>query len=94
MSSSTGHNVGTFFFVTDVVHQALPNRFKLNQRSLLHRDRPSTTSTQKVRLEEECSVYFGQIGTSEIKRNEADEGFGAKATNYSNVVSSSAMVNN
>ena len=85
-----GHNVGsrTSKFTCRLC--------KLNHHSLIHREKPSTVSAQKNAQSNLATASTSDVkpNCNETRRNQAAEGFCAKATNTSNVLLSTANVNN
>ena len=88
-----GHNVGT------CTSKFSCRECKLKHHSLLHRDKPSTVSTQKFVSKKSAQSNLGTASTSDVKPNCNEtqgnpiaEGFCAKATNTSNVLLSTALV--
>ena len=72
---------------------------KLKHHSLLHREKPSTASTQKFVSKKYAQSNLGTAPTSDLKPNcnesqvnQPAESFCAKATNSSNVLLSTALV--
>ena len=88
------HNVGSY------TSKFTCRECKLKHHLLKHREKSSTVSTQKFVSKKNAQFNLGTASTGDVKpncnetqRNQAADGICAKATNTSNVLLSTAMVN-